>query len=381
MNVTPEEVQQFYELYAALLSFVNARLNVVPERFSDAPEYVTTSPETRLAVRNALYENRQLIDQFVAENPAGMPADELAIVEAWKHALFGKFYIFRYLAKHTIFLSSGCSPNKAYGVLGLADSIQEIMGPRLPRLIQTALLPFHGQIVYDGLLGGFNLSFGPGIKNILNEEYKQAKRTFGIVTFLGDQRQTLTDHSKKGSKKRASVRSGASVPTEANKAKAIADQLIQMTDAFCGQYLNEEYAELCRKLAGTLARKRPSPLLQGRLESWASGIVRTIGWANFLDDRRQSPHLKLPFIDQFFGVGESTGQGKSKAIRAMLKIRTFDQRWTLPSRMDDNPMVWMLEVDGLIMDMRDAPRDLQEIAFAKGLIPYIPADRGTADDA
>jgi hypothetical protein len=27
------------------------------------------------------------------------------------------------------------------------------------------------------------------------------------------------------------------------------------------------------------------------------------------------------------------------------------------------------------MDIRHAPRELQEAAFAKGLIPYIPADR------
>jgi len=49
--------------------------------------------------------------------------------------------------------------------------------------------------------------------------------------------------------------------------------------------------------------------------------------------------------------------------------------WTLPSRMDDNPLVWMLEVNGLIVDVRHAPREVQEIAFNKGLIPYIPADR------
>ena len=59
----------------------------------------------------------------------------------------------------------------------------------------------------------------------------------------------------------------------------------------------------------------------------------------------------------------------------MLKIRQFDHRWTLPSRMDDNPLVWMLEVNGLIMDIRRCSREVQEIAFNKGLIPYIPADR------
>ena len=153
-----------------------------------------------------------------------------------------------------------------------------------------------------------------------------------------------------------------------------------MTDGFCKQFLNEEYAELCRKLAETLARKRPSPLLQGKLEAWASGIVRTIGWVNFLDDPSQKPHMKLPFIDKAFGVAESTGQGKSKTIRTMLRIGKFEPKWTLPSRMDDNPMAWMLTVNGFLMDIRNAPREAQLIAFEKGLIPYIPADRGGASD-
>ena len=63
------------------------------------------------------------------------------------------------------------------------------------------------------------------------------------------------------------------------------------------------------------------------------------------------------------------------AIRKLLKIRPFDPEWTLPSRMDDNPLIWMLEVNGLITDIRLCPREAQVVAFEKGLIPYIPADR------
>ncbi len=44
-------------------------------------------------------------------------------------------------------------------------------------------------------------------------------------------------------------------------------------------------------------------------------------------------------------------------------------------RMDENPVAWTFEVNGFLMDIRSAPRELQEAAFAKGLIPYIPADR------
>jgi hypothetical protein len=139
--------------------------------------------------------------------------------------------------------------------------------------------------------------------------------------------------------------------------------------------LNEEYAELCRKLTTALARKRPSPLLRGRLETWASGIVRTIGWANFLHDPSQTPHLKLYSIDEAFRIAESTGAAKLKTIQNLFRIRQFDPKWTLPSKMDDNPMVWMLEINGFLVDIRSAPRELQEVAFQKKLIPYIPAYR------
>ncbi len=53
----------------------------------------------------------------------------------------------------------------------------------------------------------------------------------------------------------------------------------------------------------------------------------------------------------------------------------MEPEWTLPSRIDSNPMVWYIMVNGFIMDARNAPLEIQEIAFAKGLIPYIPADR------
>jgi hypothetical protein len=76
----------------------------------------------------------------------------------------------------------------------------------------------------------------------------------------------------------------------ANPGKAAAASVVALTDAFCRERLNEEYAALCRKLAEALGRKRPSPLVRGRVEIWACAVVRVIGWVNFLDDRDTSPH-------------------------------------------------------------------------------------------
>ncbi|OYV82223.1 MAG: hypothetical protein B7Z73_17255, partial [Planctomycetia bacterium 21-64-5] len=58
--------------------------------------------------------------------------------------------------------------------------------------------------------------------------------------------------------------------------------IVGLIDKFCKEHLNEEYALLCRKLAEKLARKRPSPLISGSPYTWSSGIVRTVGWVNFL---------------------------------------------------------------------------------------------------
>jgi hypothetical protein len=152
------------------------------------------------------------------------------------------------------------------------------------------------------------------------------------------------------------------------------DAIMAMIEPFCRDRLNDEYLDLCRKLAGTLARKRPSPLVNGTPAAWACGIIRVIGWVNFLDDRTQQPHMKMTEVDAALGVSIATGQARSKAIRDLLKFKPFDPQWTLPSRMDDNPMAWLVQVNGMIVDVRHLPREIQEEAFERGMIPYLPGE-------
>ena len=148
-----------------------------------------------------------------------------------------------------------------------------------------------------------------------------------------------------------------------------------LTDAFCEKHLDEEYRQLIRHVVAALARKRPSPLLKGKENVWAAAATHSVGRVNFLDDPSQSPHCKPRVIYEFFGIAESTGQNKSKEIRDVLKMGPMSPEWTLPSRLADNPMVWILQVDGLMIDVRRAPIELQRLAFEKGLIPFIPAEQ------
>jgi len=156
------------------------------------------------------------------------------------------------------------------------------------------------------------------------------------------------------------------------KMRAKYDEIVKLTDDFCQVHLNDEYAELCREMAAKLSRKRHSPLEKGRVKSWAAAIIYTIGRINFLFDKTQTPHLKARQLCQLIGVSQNTASSKSTEIMRMFNLTQFDPDWTLPSRMDGNPLAWMISVNGLIVDARSAPREIQEEAFRLGLIPYLP---------
>jgi hypothetical protein len=157
--------------------------------------------------------------------------------------------------------------------------------------------------------------------------------------------------------------------------QATYEAITSLTDAFCREHLNEDYAELARRMTAALCRKRPSPLTSGQPRTWACGIVYVLGQINFLTDPSTQPYMTTADLCARFGVGQSTASAKARVISQALDTSRLNPEWSLPSLVDQNPLVWLAEVNGVLVDLRDMPREVQEIAFEKGLIPYIPADR------
>ena len=150
--------------------------------------------------------------------------------------------------------------------------------------------------------------------------------------------------------------------------------IIERTDRFCEKRLNDEYKQMCREMAAAFCQPG-SPVHRGKRESWASGIVHAVGWVNFLSDPSQQPYMRSEEIANGFGVSTGTMQAKSKAIRDALDITPLDPDFTLPSLLEQNPLVWTVPSEnGLLVDLRHAPREMQEEAVRKGLIPYIPGE-------
>ncbi|MHC4322975.1 MAG: DUF6398 domain-containing protein [Planctomycetota bacterium] len=158
-----------------------------------------------------------------------------------------------------------------------------------------------------------------------------------------------------------------------DEALIAAERVVELVNSFCRTHLDEAYRELCEDLVWA-AYEEGLPLEKGRPVSWASGIVHAIGFINFLQDPSQSPHMSSAQIAEEFGISQNTMQTKSKIIRDEFGLMQMDPDWCLPSLVGENPLVWMLEVDGLIIDARSAPLEFQQEAFRLGLIPYIPGE-------
>lgn len=180
MLLSQDDAALFFRLMWGLQFYVSQQRQLLPN-INSFEEYMVLPSAEKFAVRNALWEKPELIDAYVRENPDGLAPEELSIVGKWKGFIQGKFYIFRYLKNHAIFLGE----SKVYGVLGLYESFDEVFhGWPLPVFVETVLLPFKGKIIYDGLCQRYNIQFGSGIRSDLNEDYLRAKQNGLIITSL-----------------------------------------------------------------------------------------------------------------------------------------------------------------------------------------------------
>ncbi len=181
MNLSDEDAKLFFELMWGLQHFVNRRLGIFKD-FPTPVKYAELPAEKKIKLRDVLWKSPSLINDYVKENPELLSSDYLEIVHGWKNFIKGEFFILRHLKKYTVFIGND---NQVYGVSGLFDRIEDIVPVNsLPIMAETVLLPFKGRIVYDGLLRGYNISFGGGIRSELNHTYMVAKQKERIITTL-----------------------------------------------------------------------------------------------------------------------------------------------------------------------------------------------------
>jgi hypothetical protein len=138
-------------------------------------------------------------------------------------------------------------------------------------------------------------------------------------------------------------------------------RLIGMTGGFCQQFLDEDYRQLCEKLIRKMSRKRAVPFLSGRPEIWAAAVVHALGSINFLFDKSFEPYATADDICNFFSTSKRTTAQKSKVIRDMFKMGYYDGEFSTNHMKENSPFSNFVMVNGLIVDKRQLPPEMQEV--------------------
>lgn len=102
-------------------------------------------------ISSKIWEDKDIIDEFVLSGFKKMDEEEIAIVSSWKRAIHGKFIVDRHLRKGSVLIS--VDNNEVYVVKGIYSSWQEILeGYPMPQIVEATLMPFKDVIIHNGVI-------------------------------------------------------------------------------------------------------------------------------------------------------------------------------------------------------------------------------------
>lgn len=181
MQLHESDYDQFLHTHHALLLYTGHRKEIVKAHVHLEQFKTDNGIQLKAKCREALYNDKDMLEDFLRENPFGLPSEYMEIADGFRHRLSGRFVVMKLLKGHAIFLDD----KYAYGVLALSTPLETVMGyAPLPCMVETVLLPFKGKIIYDGFMIPYNVHFGGGYRSSFNDQLKEAKAKYGIVMSL-----------------------------------------------------------------------------------------------------------------------------------------------------------------------------------------------------
>lgn len=155
------------------MDFVNQKYRLIKEL------YGMTSPkglplQSVVLISSKLWENRDIIDEFVLSDFKNMNEEETEIVTSWKKEIRGKFIVDRHLKKGSVLVS--VDNNEVYIVKGIYSSWREMLeGYPMPQIVEATLLPYRDVIIHDGIVAPYKVCLGRNMSEQSKQIYLAAK--------------------------------------------------------------------------------------------------------------------------------------------------------------------------------------------------------------
>lgn len=158
MLIPSEIAQEFLDKYKLLMRLINKG-----EEPNDKEEYAT--------LRALLYEKIDEMESLFSD------AVGLDFVQSLRQVVFGRFvYLKKYKNGYALYSSK---PAKYYLCKALTSPLDELLNPYT--MIKTAIIPFQGYLLCDGLILTYNVYFSKRIEKDFRDGYWAAIKDATIL--------------------------------------------------------------------------------------------------------------------------------------------------------------------------------------------------------
>ncbi len=173
-NLSDADADEFYELYFALLEYVNQTKHI-SSQIQRIFRQKFLDPTVLQPIDEYLWSHKKLIGRFVTENPYDFTSSMLEAVTEFKKAISrDMFIVIGYEEDYAKIFSP--QDHKIFMVKGIRGNFDEILPKEhIPAVIKTTLLNFRGQIIYNGFYQSCGLMFGANWKKQLLEDSAEAQ--------------------------------------------------------------------------------------------------------------------------------------------------------------------------------------------------------------
>jgi hypothetical protein len=171
-----EQERRFMRLFAGLLDYTNKKYDIVPGL--DFRFRLPEDMEAVAVVKEHLWENDRIIDDYIKANPQNLTIEECEKILKWKYHNTGMFFYIGEDDGRSVF-SDG---HYFYHVLGHLKEIKDMLGGAGEMIpVETTLLPFEDAVVYDATISSFNTYLGPNVAGEMEEGYAMSKEDGRII--------------------------------------------------------------------------------------------------------------------------------------------------------------------------------------------------------
>lgn len=174
--LSKSDAKLFYKIFFGLLEFTNKKYKI-NEHIKIYNQHGINPYEIKDIVEK-FWENKEaIVLEFCFANPYKFNKEELTITREFKQGIRSMYIIAKYELEYTAFMTK----DRIYMVKGINDNIDNIIPyTELPYVTYTTIIPFKGNLIYDSMLLGAEISLDIKFDELVEKEYDNMMKYYHL---------------------------------------------------------------------------------------------------------------------------------------------------------------------------------------------------------